>query len=43
MSTNKSSALDIDLSNLAMLGEGLVGHLNAIRESTPVFWSDSRM
>jgi cytochrome P450 len=42
MSTNKSSALDIDLSNLAMLGEGLVGHLNAIRESTPVFWSDAQ-
>jgi pimeloyl-[acyl-carrier protein] synthase len=42
MSTNKLSALDIDLSNLTMLGEGLVGRLNAIREATPVFWSEAQ-
>src|SRR5271169_2867361 len=42
MSTSKSSELDIDLSNLTMLGPELISRLNAIRESSPVFWSDAQ-
>jgi pimeloyl-[acyl-carrier protein] synthase len=42
MSTNESSELDIDLSNLTMLGPELLSRLNAIRESSPVFWSDAQ-
>jgi pimeloyl-[acyl-carrier protein] synthase len=42
VATNQSSAPDIDLANLRMLGQELMPRLNAIREAEAIYWSETQ-